>query len=167
MTLPVIKGGLMDSRIYFRIFFDCFIAIVLIIITTACIIGKVSFVNKDKELPPVIKEFNEKHAGKINFTMKSLLVAGSIILLLLKIIPTIRDIPYMKNQQYNSIQGVALSQDITKSSRIRNIKIKDNSTDDTIHVQFYSGEHIYIGDYLEVFYLPHNKMGTLYRLTHN
>lgn len=96
---------------------------------------------------------------KINIVLKIILGIILIVIHLKGTIPAIKDIPYILENNLNTIEGVAISSDKKKSDAdwyLRSFVIK--SGEEKINVLVRTGQ-VEKGDYFEVRYLPYTHLG--------
>jgi len=105
--------------------------------------------------------WTQKHEKALNLIAKLLILAISADMIFFCIIPSISDLPHIMGKEYMMVKGPALSQALTNDVRTKSVRIQDAVTGEVVHVQFCYNQYVYQGDILEVWYLPHTRLGTL------
>ena len=102
--------------------------------------------------------------GIEDIVLKSIVGLVWIILLFTGIFPMIRDIPYMIQNDYCTIEGIAQANSSSTNLATLGITLKDKKTKQDMYVEFGYRGKIEKGDQLTVQYLPHSKYGFLIEL---
>ena len=106
----------------------------------------------------------EKFDKQEDIFFKVILGALLIWLLFSEVVPRVQDIPYMIRCDYCGIHGISQGNSSTSKLGMVGIVVKDEKTQEEIHVEFGYKGNIVTGDKLVVQYLPHSKTGFLIEL---
>ncbi|MCL2812149.1 MAG: hypothetical protein FWD25_09740 [Clostridia bacterium] len=150
----------MDRGILVRFWVYFAVCVLFITIFGAQILLGKRLIKHENAAPPY-QAWAQKHEKGMNILAKILILAVSATMIVLGIIPSIRDFPHIINQSYPVVKGPALTQALTNDARTKSVKIQDIVTGEIVHLQFYYRKQIHKGDILEVSYLPHTKLGSL------
>ncbi len=109
------------------------------------------------------KKWVKKNERKLNNICFILLIVMSVVVLKVRIVPYLLDIPYIIDNNYSIIEGIAKEKDHggSDTKEVREVEIADEKGN-AEKISFF-GEYIDKGDKVTVVYLPHSKFGTRIR----
>lgn len=115
---------------------------------------------KHENAHPSKQEIVKKHEKTLNFIAKGvmiILIASSIW----GIIPGVRDIPNIVNQNYNITHCTVLTQSVSgDGEKLRGFYAIDLETNEKMYLKVWS-QKIYKDDVFTIQYLPHLKVGAI------
>src|SRR5699024_10188336 len=107
------------------------------------------------------QEFIRKHNKKLDIILKVITVMGFIVLYNGLIIPSVKDIPYVLNNEYKIMEGKAVTHSYGgRSDRPIRVTIGDANGNEE-RLVFFFWDYVYVGDRFEIIYLPNLKRGTV------
>lgn len=107
-----------------------------------------------------------KENGKIIIAVRILAGIALVYLIYARVIPDIKDIPYLRNEEYYESSGKATGNSISNGSGTRGVEI-ETEDGEVIHISVYNKcDDIKTGDYLTAKYLPNSKRGIITKHVH-
>lgn len=126
-----------------------------IVALTVIFIGIIHSIIKKKELVPTV------FTGKEDIVVKILILAAVVFLVIRKIIPECRDIPYAYRNELYYMEGVAQTRCDKSVRGPHYVIIKNEESEEMIGAYFSYDDTIEKGDYLKIKYLPNSKRAIL------
>ncbi|MHC5217585.1 hypothetical protein ACYSNR_13905 [Enterococcus sp. LJL128] len=147
---------------YLLIIYGLIVTFIIISVKGCMKIIKNEYFISYKDAIPAKQKFMKKYEKKTNMIIKILFLIWMTVMFVEFIIPGIFDFPNILTGKYQIVEGIALNSAGTSDRKFPKIvTIKDEQTNQTIRLRFYSAKSIEKGDNLKVIYLPHLKRGTL------
>ena len=109
-----------------------------------------------------VQQTVKRNEKKINRGITIFFAISLLFMYIVRVVPAIMDIPNVVYDNYLMAEGRVVSWDYSRENKIeeRSITILDSKTKKEVTVIVYS-YGIREGDYIEVMYLPHSKLGTI------
>lgn len=140
--------------------------LILSIIFVKKMIFRELFIKPDKS-KVYVQEFIRKHNKKLDIVLKVITVIGFIVLYNGLIIPVVKDVPYILNNEYKTIEGKAVTHSYGgRTDRPIRVTIRDDNGNEE-RLVFFFWDDVYVGDRFKIIYLPKLKRGTVLKSEKN
>src|SRR5699024_2426618 len=150
----------MDKTYVFILYATSLLILILSIIFVKKIISRELFIKPDKS-KVYGQKFIRKHHKKLDIIFKTISFIDLVLMYSEYVIPSVKDIPYVLNNEYKIIEGKAVTHSYGgRSDRPIWVTIGNDNGNEK-RLVFFFWDYVYVGDRFEIIYLPNLKRGTV------